>query len=432
MELDFTNIIPLIPDKEDMPKETAAIPPLPFVYDENDSRVVSILERVAEFCGKEFTEIPPDPDGEDNPDYDPDDPDNPENPPKEGGDIMPLDDDVEVGDGDGENEEDEEGGSIAGSKDPEHKPKPGDPDFEIDPDDPDKEGQIDPDIPGQPYPDGTGEDPNPDLDDLRDKYKKALEDNAKEKAEYWALLWQVLRLISNMACWTDTHDDTFIVQYRTQSFQARQHNGCSRSCCNCDEDTIVIPIEYAPLELHPDETKNHTERIFDARPFIKGVISVIVRGKREEVVIDQSYLNERYDPFTQKLYINREDFPDILYNGKDGCCCLCERELNITLFYNAGYYMIPEALLPLICQLMGKIEDSKLPLSDCTAALSQVSGLLKSMKLGNIQYTWSDIDDKLSNTQALFTEIYNTASLAELFGLSRCNLINKVDAGDVI
>lgn len=121
--MEVNQVIPDLTKPMPMPTEIAAIPALPAVYDETDSRVVDILNQVSEFCGKEFTEVPPNPDGEDNPDYDPDDPDNPENPPKEGGDIMPLDDDVEV-------EEDE------------NKPKPGDPDFVIDPDDPDKEGQI--------------------------------------------------------------------------------------------------------------------------------------------------------------------------------------------------------------------------------------------------------------------------------------------------
>lgn len=398
MKPDLDNLIPLIPDKENMPKEIAAIPALPSTYNENDSRVVDILNKAAAFCGKEFTVIPPNPDGEDNPDYDPENPDDPTNPPKEGGDIMPLDDDIEV------------------------KPKPGDDDFVIDPEDPDKEGQIDPDVPGEPYPDGTGEDPNPDLDDLRDKYKEALAKNKEEKEAYWAVLWQVIRLLSTMSCWTESYDDTFIVQKRTQIFNAKQVNGCCKPCCNCDEDQIMIPLEYAPL--------GDCER--GDKPFIRAIITVFVKGEKREVVVDQEYLNDRYDYTGQRLFINREDFPDILYVGNCGTCCLCERDLTITLFYNAGYCTIPEAILPLICQMMGKVEDSKLPLSNCKAAFEQVSGLLKSKKMGNIQYTWSDNDNKLANTQNLFAEIYNVAMLGELFGLSRCEIVNKVDAGDVI
>lgn len=389
-------------DEIKTPELTAAIPPLPSVYDEEDSRVVEILNAVSEYCGKEFTEVPPNPDGEDNPNYDPNDP---LSPPKTGGDIMPLDDE------------------------PEDKPQPGDPGFVVDPDDPNKTGQIDPDKPGLQPDEGTSDEK---MDELRAAYKEALEKNKEEKASYWAMLWQVIRLISTMACWTESYDDTFVVQHRNQTYDAKQANGCCKACCRCDEDQIMIPIDYAPLEKHLDPDKNVWEQQFDARPFIGAVISVVISGKRQETKIDAKYLNERYDPYTQKLYINREDFPDVLYNGKDGRCCLCERDLTITLFYNAGYYAIPQALLPLVCQLMGKIEDSKKPLSECSAALSQVSGLLKSMKTGNIQYTWSDNDEKLANTQNLWAEIYNVASMAELYSLSRCNLINKEDAGDVI
>lgn len=363
---------------------TEMIPPLPSVYAPEDSRVEGLITTVSDFCGHEFTEVPPNPD-------------------EEPGVPVPL------------------------ANDEEEKPKPGDPDFVIDPNDPDKTGQIDPDAPGDPYPEW----PSDELDKLREAYQTALAKNLEEKQDYWAKLWQVIRLISTMACWTESHDDTFILQYRTQRYEAEQTCNCCGRCCNCDEDTVVIPIDYAPLELHPDTALNPIERQMKARPFIKAVISVIVDGKRVEEVVDQEYLNERYDHYTQKLYINREDFPETLYaSGK--CCCLCQRKLTITLWYNAGYYTVPQTILPLICQLMGKIEDSKKPLSDCTAAVTQVSGLLSSMKTGNIQYTWSTKDSALGNTQALFTEIFNIASMAELYNLSRCDMVSHEEAGDVV
>lgn len=367
------------------PQLVAAIPPLPYTYDEEDSRVVDILNQVSEFCGKEFTEVPPNPDGEKNP----------ETGELEGGDIMPLDDTPE---------EDND------------KNKDGIPDVE------------DPGSPAEPYPEG----PSEELDKLREAYKLALEKNAEEKASYWAILWQVIRLISNMGCWTESHDDTFIVQQRRQVFHAKQAYGCCKKCCNCDEDNVIIPIEYAPLEKHPDPDKNTWEQELDNQPFIGGVISIVINGVRQETKIEAEYLNQHYDPYAQKLYITRDEFPEVLYSSRVDCCCLCERDLTIIVFYNAGYYRVPQALLPLICQLMGKIEDSKKPLSDCTAALTQVSGLLKSMKNGNIQYTWTDGDNGLENTQNLFAEIYNIASMAELFSISRCNIINYESAGEVI
>lgn len=362
------------------------IPPLPYEYDPEDERINAILDNVSAFCGAEFTEVP-------------------QNPDEEPGVPVPLADDEGT------------------------KPQPGGPDFVIDPNDPDKTGQIDPDIPGDPYPEW----PSDELDKLREAYQTALAKNIEEKTDYWAKLWQVIRLISTMACWTESHDDTFIIQYRTQRYEAGQTRSCCGRCCNCDEDTITIPIEYAPLKRYLDQDKNPVEREFEAKPFIKAVISVVVNGRRCEEVISQEYLNSHYDPYTQKLYISRNDFPNLLLSGRcPGACCLCNRKLTITLWYNAGYYNIPQAILPLVCQLMGKIEDSKKPLSDCTAAVTQVSGLLKSMKTGNIQYMWSDRDNALGNTQSLFTEIYNIASMAELFGLSRCDIINHEEAGDVV
>lgn len=374
-----------------------SIPALPAIYDETDSRVVTILNQAAEFCGKEFTEVPPDPDGTDNPDYDPNDPDNPENPPKEGGDIMPL-------------AEDEE----------ENKPQPGDPDFEIDPDDPDKKGQIDPDVPGEPYPDGTGEDPNPDLDDLRDKYKEALKKNLEEKQSYWAMLWQVIRLISDMACWTDTYNDTFIVQRRSQSVTVEKKVDCELKCGRCI-DPIVIHLDYAPYGCELEDVGDDPA---NAKPFISGEIQYFDGEKFDNFYIPYDYLDKHFDRANQQLIILYQDFEELTRTK-----CECPEKVTVTIFYNAGYCRIPEALLPLVCQLMGKLEDSKKPLSDCTAALTQVSGLLRSLKNGNIQYQWSE---KLQSDQQLFVDLYTVAMMAELNSISRCEIVNKVIAGEVV
>lgn len=403
-DFDFSTV-----EEPQMPVVVAAKPALPYVYDEEDSRCVDILEKVAAFCGKEFTEVPENPDGTPNPDHDPEDP---TSPPNEGG--VPV-------------AQAEEGG-----EEEEEKPQPGDPDFVIDPDDPDKTGQIDPDVPGEKYPEGTGEESNPDLDGLRQAYKNALQQNAIEKAEYWSNIWQAIRFLSNVACWSDNATDTFIVQVRQQTYSAKQVNACSRQCCRCDEDTIVIPLDYSPLYFDSNIEEPHHYDPEEDFAFVGGVISAIINGKPEQVKISSRYLNEHYDPYTQRIYITRDDFPEILLSNRNECCCLCLRDVNITLYYNAGYETIPDALLSLICPILGRIEDAKLSPNQCAMAMTQVSGLLKSKKVGDVQYTWSDKDTEASKTQALYTELFNIANIAELEAISRCAIVTAIDAGEVI
>lgn len=387
-----------------MPEVTATIQPLPFEYDENDSRVMDTIDMVADFCGYEFTEVPPNPDGEDNPNYNPNDPDNPENPPKEGGDIMPLDDDINTGD--------DEKGDTSDEKDTD-KPKPGDDDFVIDPDDPDKEGQIDPDVPGEPYPELTDE-----MDTLREAYKKAKEENYEERKAYWGRLWQVIRFISSITCWTDGPADTFFVQFRKQVYHAEQECPCKPTCCGCDPDQVIIPLDYTPL--------------YDKGGFIDGWITVMINGEPVKEKIPFKYLEDHYDPSTGKVYINRSDFPDtLLYRGN--CCCLCRRKLTITLLYNAGYVELPPALLPLLCPLMAKMNDAQMGMSDCANAMNQVSGYLKMKKVGNIQYQWSDTDNNQAKTLNLMTDLYNLATLDEIMALSRCMLAEMPnEIGDIV
>lgn len=357
------------------PELVATVQPLPFEYDKDDSRVNTILYQVAMFCGKTFTEVP-------------------QNPDEEPGVPVLLDD--------------------------EEKP--------IDPDDPDKEGQIDPDIPGEKYPEGTSEEPNPDLDKLREQYQQALARNLEEKKSYWSVLWQVIRLISVYSCWTDSFDDTFILQHRYQTFDMEQLKACFKNSCKCKlNQPIRINILYAPLDNRP---QTETDSILDkpVPAFIDGKIEYInCNGEIVTEFLSSVYLESHYNANTQQLTINPNDF-DIFYSNK----CECPENISIEIHYNAGYLTIPPALLPLICQLIGRINDATVPLSDCAGSTTQVSGLLKSKKVGNVQYTWSDNETEASKTQAIFTQIFNLSSLAELNSISRCPIVNEQSAGVVI
>lgn len=239
-------------------------------------------------------------------------------------------------------------------------------------------------------------------------------------AELWKKIWLTLRFLSLSTCWTDGVDDLFIMQTRTQQATANELCGCKPHCCNCDEDQIVIPLDYAPLL---DDEKCM---------YVGATMSVVIGGKVKKVDIDPEYLYEHTDPFTNKLYIMRDDFPDLLYNHSQ-CCCLCKRRLTITLKYNAGYELLPVGLLPAICPLLSKIDSAKIGLNDCAAAMTQVVGLLKRKKVGNVEYEWSDTDSDTAKTQTLLTDLFNVAVIAEIQSISRCDsALGVEEMGDVI
>lgn len=239
-------------------------------------------------------------------------------------------------------------------------------------------------------------------------------------AELWSKIWLVLRLFSLITCWTDSTDDLFLMQTRKQQTTTKQLCGCRKDCCNCDEDQVVIPLEYAPLL--DDE----------GCMYVSGTISVVINGvvHREEIPAD--YLYEHTDPYNNKLYIIRDDFPDLLlWNNR--CCCLCRRQCTITIEYNAGYEILPDGLLPLICPLLTKIDSAKVGLADCAAAMTQVVGLLKRKKVGNVEYEWSDNDSDTAVTQSLLTDLFDVSMMAELEAISRCDDASGVDEmGDVV
>lgn len=341
-------------DELDKPMQVMeTIPPLPFEYDPEDTRIQDTIDRVAGFCGFEFTEVP-------------------QNPDEEPGVPVPLADET-----------------------------------------PKEEEKEEEDQTAEPYPEQTDE-----LDKLREAYKEALEEYHAERNDYWGKLWQVVRFISSITCWTDGPYDTFFTQFRKQVYDATQVCGCRPNCCGCDPDEIVISLDYTPLDKD--------------QPFIDGWITVMINGQPHKEKIPYQYLADHYDCSTNQLHIIRDDFPDsLLYRGS--CCCLCRRKLTITLLYNAGYPEIPAGLLPLICPLMAKMDDAKMGLSDCANAMTQVAGYLKMKKVGNIQYQWSDTDNNTQKTLALVTDLYNLASLDEVMALSRCLMAEMPqDIGDVV
>lgn len=240
----------------------------------------------------------------------------------------------------------------------------------------------------------------------------------EEKEAYWTALWQVIRFISNITCWTEQADDTFIMQTRVQYFDVAQVCGCRPGCCHCDENVVEIPLDFAPVQ--------------GEEPFVSGKLTVFVNGKPKTKEISAEYLNEHYDEASGKVYLDRSDFDDMLmFRGK--CCCLCRRNVKIQLKYNAGYTALPVGLLTVICPLMTKIEESKSGLNECANAMTQVSGALRFKKVGNIQYQWSDTESNSQKTYSLYTDLYNLATVDEVYALSRCMIAETPEEmGDVI
>lgn len=375
------------------PATKVCVAPLPYLYDPDDERIQTILHQVTEHCEitLEETEMRPVEKPEPTPDEPGKNPEGPGENPEEPGTSENTNTPFSPTGQNGHNEAKANGDntdtpSSSTDENGEEPTEPTNPEEPTDPDEPEMEEVV------------------------------VVEGEKPE--EVWRRVWQAIRYLSNHSCWTDSDDDTFILQCRTEQFTAETICGCTRDCCQCDPDQIVLTLSYSP---YPKD------------PLVEADVTVVVNGKVARLNIDHNYLNEHFDPYTGKLYIMREDFPEFFYAEGYKDCCLCKRHLTITLHYNAGYKTIPAALLPLICPMMAQIDEAKIPLSDCASAMTKVSGLLKSLKKGDVQYTWSDTDTAASRTNALFTDMFDVALVTELASISRCEQIIVPDEfGDVI
>lgn len=237
----------------------------------------------------------------------------------------------------------------------------------------------------------------------------------QKDADTWAYIWQVLRRLSLLTCWAEKADDTFVLQVRTQNFSVKQVNKCCRKCCRCDEDVIRVPLAYEPV---PEQG------------YVSGKMTLVIGGRLVTEILDPEYLAEHTDWETGILYINREDFPTLLlYKGS--CCCLCNRDVRITLVYNAGYRILPNGILPVVCKLIDQVDTDTS--DNCATAMTEVSGLLKRKKVGNVEYEW-DASDKSSYTlDKLIAELNTLGVLSEVMVYSRCSIAEpEEETGEVV
>lgn len=262
------------------------------------------------------------------------------------------------------------------------------------------------------YPELTDE-----LDKLLEEYQTALAKSIEEKSKLWPKIWQAIRYISDITCWTDSDNDTFITQIRHQIASFNSENGCCLNCANCEDGTIAIKLAYLP---HPEDF------------LLGGQISAVINGKVKRELITYDYLAAHYDEIEGVVYIDRYDFPKLLLNFGKGCC-KCKLKVNIRLDYLAGYDQIPDGILQLICPFISKLEEAKIGMSNCHQAMTQVSGLLKRKKSGNVEYEWSTTDSASQRTQTLYTDLYNIATLDEVMAISRCYALDDdLEIGDVV
>lgn len=368
------------------PADKVCVAPLPYLYDEDDERVETILKQVTEHCEitLEVTEMLP-----------VEKPTEPEEPP------------VEKPEGPGETPPEGGGNENTDIPSPSSDENGGEPTEPTEPEPP-----TEPIEPTDPEPPTEPTDPDePEMEEV-------VVVEGEKKEEVWRRIWQAIRYLSNHSCWTDSDDDTFIEQCREEQFTAETICGCTRDCCKCDPDQIVLQLSYSPYPINP---------------LVSADVTLMVNGKMTRLNIGHEYLNDHFDPYTGKLYIMRDDFPEFFYSESYGTSCLCKRHLTITLRYNAGYKQIPAGLLTLMCPIMAQIDEAKIPLSDCASAMTKVSGLLKSLKKGDVQYTWSDTDTAASRTNALFTDMFDVALVTELASISRCpQVIIPDEFGDVV
>lgn len=235
-----------------------------------------------------------------------------------------------------------------------------------------------------------------------------------EPAVLWPLIWQTLRILSNITCWSDTIDDLFLTQTRTQSYPVIIDH-CECLCRLCDDAFVIIPLEFSP---HPDDF------------MISVTISGMVNGEFVKRELDVETVMKGFDEGQDKLYLPKQMFYDLIKQYDN--CCSCVYNMTVTMKYNAGYDGIPQGLYPAVCYILNKINNS-VDIEDCHDNLTTTSGLLQRKKVGNVEYQWSTQDTTNSKTATLYSDLHDLGMIDEVLAFSRCYLSTQEEVlGDVV
>lgn len=170
------------------------------------------------------------------------------------------------------------------------------------------------------------------LEDYCDCLPKKLKDEVLEKN-----LQQLIHLISNITCWSNSECETFLNSERIEIVELPSFDFCS-----CDGGILEFNPWYTQIDPESFE-----------------VTLVRLQGIEEEVIeIDKAHYQ-----FSELFQILKIDVSNYIESLK---CAGCPPDYRMIVKYNAGYELLPECLLPLFCDLLHVLFDmNKCDCSSC-------------------------------------------------------------------
>lgn len=192
--------------------------------------------------------------------------------------------------------------------------------------------------------------------------------------EILSTIEEVISLISFMTCWTTKPCETLLKSKRTEIIKMDEFLPCS-----CDDGIMEIDLYFKPVEATS----------------IK-VYSVHREGVKE-ITTELSDNEISYSTIKDLLYVDIRNHAII-----QGDCCVCKQEQYLMIEYIAGFELIPNCLLPLVCDLFHIVYDKNKCCCDKCVSCNMDNSDSGYYDTGNI-----DISNEIANVlTSLITNVY--------------------------
>lgn len=135
---------------------------------------------------------------------------------------------------------------------------------------------------------------------------------------------EMLFLVSNLTCWTQSTCETLLNSRRVEFLDIDSFDPCL-----CNQGII----EFIPFYNNPIDEKSFE------------VYLITYEGIKEE----SERINSDYFAYSESLNLLKIDVRPFVQQNN---CCACSRTYKLMIQYNAGYERLPDCLLRLFCDLL--------------------------------------------------------------------------------
>lgn len=224
-------------------------------------------------------------------------------------------------------------------------------------------------------------------------------------ADLWRNVYFATLKLSKLTCWNDPICGTFILGEREQVARV------DIAGCKCFGTIVRFPVRFQPVDTITE-------------------VKLTVIGETVEVYTLQDPTLAQYIEATNEFFIDTKltwldsegNVADDIFHGVT--CGCCPKDFYITIRYTAGYELIPDCLLDLICKMVcyANASANGCDTGGCEAYTPAQWGVyLSREQQGDTSFSWSKVE---TLPFLAFQRLLESVETSAIYQISMCGIID--------